>query len=108
LDQPSQTIQNKEIRADKFATEQIINDGSTGAKPVAEAVLAVSNNVVVGDMLRSVKSAVSSYEVDKDAWGIFDGKLNRCCSQTPAILIRTLDFKLWTINVIQLQNDMSD
>ncbi|MGH9929696.1 MAG: hypothetical protein ACREA9_10800 [Pyrinomonadaceae bacterium] len=75
LDQPSQTIQNKEIRADKFATEQIINGRSAGAKPVAEAVLAVSNDVIVGDMLRSVKSAVSSYEVDKDAWGIFDGKV---------------------------------
>ncbi len=74
LNQPSQIIQNKEIRADKFATEQIIKARSEEIKPVAEAVLVMSNDVIVGDMLRSVKSAVSSYEVDKDAWGIFDGK----------------------------------
>jgi hypothetical protein len=76
LASPSKNIINKEVRADKFAVEQITNAFEN--KPTEDFVrdsAGITNNFIAWDMLRTIFAAARGHEIENDPFGIFDGKL---------------------------------
>jgi hypothetical protein len=97
---PSNRISNKEVRADRFAVEQLLQAEPRASNPCIESFYGYSLDGVARDVRLGVRAASSTFDVRQDPFGVFDGVPKPFLFQKGSYSHPDLDLRFMTMDAL--------